>query len=297
VKDFKIDVKYLTLLGLFVLLTGSLVVADSSATWGVETGDTYEFWIDKVEVSELGDTNLALILGDSNRSILVVFTEVSENLVNYTLVATNGSTILPNQVVTMDNLDIGLGVSLVFPSGTFPMALPLSVDDQSDYLEYLSATGNGLGPIVEGFLGTFNLPGEITIRSDYTSTLFVLNATLVVETDYNLDLNSTGISDIIDTSLFNSILTNISIAETSISAEIAYNATDGILQYLQLGFVGTFGYGENEPLEIDAFASIIRIGKLSLEELISKANDSPWDFRIIGLGMIPIIIHRRRATN
>ena len=111
----------------------------TSVSWGIDIGDSAVYWIDEIRSTDTGEANLAVFLGDQNRTINFISTSKDISSMNYTLGLRNSSEILDQQQIRIDEIDFQ-GNKVMVPNGTLPIVLPISAGNQNNYLQYLASS-------------------------------------------------------------------------------------------------------------------------------------------------------------
>lgn len=215
---------------IIVMLLSSSQSFAIQTTWGVKAGDKITYWLDSLYFSTTGDANLAAILSDANRTSFVLVNSVVNNVLNYSLVFTNGTNVLNNQTVSVQPVNLA-GNDFMIPMGSLPLILPLSVTGYSNYFQYLSSTTTALGSLFTNIFGgssnniTLNLEGKVDKTFNLLGSISIANLTL---------LNTLSITGFNFTQFAN--FGNMTLNNITSSIDVKYNITDGSLQDLNMSF-------------------------------------------------------------
>jgi hypothetical protein len=262
-------------------------------TWGLKKGDTMVYWVDEISISALGGSNLAPILGDNNRTILVVFENVTSQDLDYLLGFGNGTGIWLNNTLTMESIDVGGISQIILPSGAFPIALPSAIDNQDNYFDYVTSSSNALEPLINGIIDSTlgdEVGGEISLTS-YIDQSLIVNASIVLSDLGNIDFSEFEILDT-DNELF-SFFNNSTLLENAVvGLELAYNLTDGALDYLTVSF--SLDLLSDDNIDVFGSVSIVRIAKYTLEEIVEKAKRADFPSLLAGIALITIAVRFAR---
>ena len=245
----------------------------TSVSWGIDIGDSAVYWIDEIRSTDTGEANLAVFLGDQNRTINFISTSKDISSMNYTLGLRNSSEILDQQQIRIEEIDFQ-GNKVMVPNGTLPIVLPISAGNQNNYLQYL-ASSTELGDVfIQELISNFNISEFSTVEAsgNYRTDLFNLSAEIKLENlEDLLDLNFFGIN--ISDGLQN-INNNITVLDVSATIKSTYNSSDGMLMRFFAGATvnRSIILGENinstEILEYNA--TIIRQSYDPLKDVVSE---------------------------
>lgn len=262
-----------------LLLTSASASAVDSASWGVEVGDVAVYYLDDlrfvVNGSDTANTNFADLFGDANRTNIVLITDIGTNSLNYTLGLTNGTNILESQQILMDELAFG-DQPFIFPNGSLPVVLPLSVTGYSNYLSYLAANLGALNLGIEALIGGSEDLGFI---NDITISGLISNKFLNI----TVGLSASDVPEFVNEVLPGvnltsgiTLNTNATISEADIDLELAYNVTDGLLMQVDIDA----GIKANETTDSGSVetlsnfnATLVRDSYKPVEEIISDISE------------------------
>ncbi len=216
----------------FMILSMNYAAGQSTGyVWNTKIGTVYKYWIDDIGTTLTGNsTNLASVLPDSNRTTVVIFTNVTDNTVSYSSIATNGTVLTAtNQTYKMSTMSLA-GQSIVGPNGSLPLLLPKSVPSHSDYFAYLQSISNLLGGLLTQFLtnsvNTSIAIPSLSISSTNNNTMFVLSANV------NLDKFNLGSLNLTTSNPTFAAFTGLNLTKVQAGVNVAYNKTDGGFQRL-----------------------------------------------------------------
>ncbi len=287
--------------GILVLFLITSIQAAPSTSWGVKQGDVATYWLDSVYFSETGESNLAVFLGDNNRTQYLVITDIGVSTLNYTLGLLNGTEILPDQQVRIDELEIeGQGQSFLVPGGDLPLVLPVSAGDQGNYFQYLASIAGTANFIIAGLLEGENITNILDpqIGSLYRSGWLNFTASLTVNSlsDISTDLLGMNITDDI---VFNS---NQTINSVNLDVLVGYNATDGLLMEVDINAaIDTTQVVDlelvNETMTFNA--TLLRQSYQSIQDVIlsnSELISSLAENNFLIMGLLPAFVLLRRRN-
>ncbi|MHA2503752.1 MAG: hypothetical protein ACXAE3_12895 [Candidatus Kariarchaeaceae archaeon] len=268
--------------GILVLFLITSIQAAPSTSWGVKQGDVATYWLDSVYFSETGESNLAVFLGDNNRTQYLVITDIGVSTLNYTLGLLNGTEILPDQQVRIDELEIeGQGQSFLVPGGDLPLVLPVSAGDQGNYFQYLASIAGTANFIIAGLLEGENITNILDpqIGGLYRSDLLGMNIT--------------------DDIVFNS---NQTINSVNLDVLVGYNATDGLLMEVDINAaIDTTQVVDlelvNETMTFNA--TLLRQSYQSIQDVIlsnSELISSLAENNFLIMGLLPAFVLLRRRN-
>lgn len=284
----QMKMKHFKWLLLFFLLVPIPAHADEGASWGLNPGDINIYWLDELYTSATDEANLAALSDDANRTTVVLIEYVDTERLNYTLGLTNGTNVMRNQTIGIEESNVG-GINTVIPTGDLPVALPISTTAHSNYSEYLAASSSALGGVIASL---FELDDESSIdMSGNIDTTLNIHADAFIGNLSNLsilDLAGFNISDLLSNEAFQ-------IGNVSIELDLKYNLTDGSLEDLFLYFDG--------DVQIDLNGTIISFDTINGSATIYRKEYIPFiqveeaNFSFIGVMMglivIPVVIKLR----
>lgn len=272
---------------IFMLLNSSQALA-TQVTWGVQAGDKITYWLDNLYFSTTGDANLAAILSDANRTSFVFVNSVENNVLNYSLIFTNGTTMLNNQTVDIQSINLA-GNDFVIPTGSLPLILPISTTGYSNYFEYLASTTTALGSVFTNIFGgssnnvTLSLQGKVDKTFNILGSISIANLTILD----NLALTGFNFTQFAN-------IGNMTLNNVTSSISLNYNTTDGSLQDLNMSFNSDTTIKLNQTdSSTGHFNGSMHIERKAID-LSSKSLNNPNNFQIYQLLWfipVPLVIY------
>ncbi len=275
---------------LFSIIIMVIIIIPTSAVsigaeWGTKPKDLSIYWLDKLYSSTTGNSNLAALLTDANRTSFVVIEYKNSDYLNYSLGLANGTNMLYNQSIVMSHNSIN-GVDLILPTGALPLVLPLSITDHSDYFEYLDATSNALGGIINNMFNLASNESTLTVSSDYSEAL-TISANIHAQ-----NLTSISIPEITGFNFTNlNQFGNVTLNNISLDVNLKYNSTDGYLDNFYAFYSGDLKVNINNTI----ISTGSQNGSITLlrTEFHPYVEPSKWQFSpwyLLLLGVIALII-------
>ncbi len=269
---------------LLIVLILATTSTGQEANWGLNPGDTFVYKITEIKFSGTGDSNLALLLDEVNRTSIIIIEEVSSHNLVYAMSTINATNIITNQSINLESFDIIPGSSIVLPTGNFPIAIPLSTDKQENYPEYLHSTSVALNLMLNELLNSFtnsSYPSEINISSKLDK-LLIINSSMEIQNATEIVSGIFGNMDDLNFTFYPG-MENVSFGNIEVSLELAYNLTDGSMEYVQINVSELTTSTDNIDIPISVFVRIKKESKFSIEELKERAEDASFDGWILGI--------------
>jgi len=292
---------------LIAVLISAPTNAAVSATWTVSVGDSAVYKNDKIlyfdPVNMENPVNFAYaFLNDTTRTHYLAITSKTGTALNYTLGLFNGSQILPDQQITIQEVNVQGGSPIYLPNGSLPLVLPVSVEGQSNYLLHLSSAIGSATLLIQGLLSQLNITNVrgLTISPLYRSTFFNISASATVDNLANISqliLPQLNFTDQIG------VGQNQTIHSVKLDLLASYNSTDGMLAELGLNAAinaTVLDSSANNPTFVNTTQTLNvtihrdRFISLSDQNLTDAAQAGNSSFMFLGVIPALLVISRYR---